>query len=249
MKHAFRLGLLAILVLISLSCSESKMLMKGLSHFPQPLGYELISPIDSSLQTDSVILTFLGFPMDSLTTVQRNKSLILPFLFINYFEFDYRIKLGANQLQQDYNEFFFQALTDESQRSGRFALCDDSARSKDVYNLEITMDTCLTETKLTESTLMVYYLWGYFSTYSESSYPAQSKVGCTLKLRKGEQLLRDTTFTVTSALIFTSGDELSRNERLNHTAGCMVATLCQSTRDCISAMIQDVNTSIAAQKR
>lgn len=249
MKHVLRLCFLAVLLLTSLSCSESKMLMTGMSHFPQPLGYELISPIDSSVPTDSVIVTFTGFQLDSLTTVHRKKGVILPFLFINYFDFDYRIKLGASQLQQDYNEFFFHALTDESQRSGRFALCDDSTRNREVYNLEVTLDTCLTDTHLTESTLVIYFGWGYFTTYSESSYPAKSIVGCTLKLRKGEQLLRDTTFSVTSMLEFKGSDNLNRNERLERTAGCMVATLCESTRDCISKMVQDVNLTIAAQKR
>ncbi len=249
MKHVLRLCFLAVLLLTSLSCSETKMLMTGISHFPQPLGYELISPIDSSVPTDSVIVTFTGYQLDSLTTVHRRKGVWLPFIFINYFDYDYGIKLGASQLQQDYNEFFFHALIDESQRSGRFALCDDSTRKKDVYNLEITLDTCLTETHLSESTLVIYYVWGYFSTYSESSYPAQSKVGCTVKLRKGDQLLRDTTFSVTSMLEFLGGDNLNRNERLERTAGCMVATLCESTRDCISKMVQEVNATIAVQKR
>ena len=249
MKNLVRLSLLVVLLLTGISCSESKMLMKGIASYPQPLGYELISPIDSSAQTDSVIVTFTGFQLDSLTSVQRRKNLILPFIFVNYVEADYRIKLGANLMQQDFNEFFFNAITDESQRSGHFALCSDSARKKDVYNLEVTLDTCLTDTHFMDNSLMIYYVYGYFLTSSENSYPANSKVACSIKLRKGDQLIRDTTFSVSSSMEFIGGDILNLNDRLERTAGCLVEALCQSTRDCVSKMILDVNTSIAAQKR
>jgi hypothetical protein len=249
MKHVIRLAFLALIVLIGSSCSESKMLMSGMSYFPQHLGYELISPIDTSAKTDSVIITFNGFQLDSLTTVHRKFGLIVPLLFINVAEFRYRIKLGSSQLTEDFNDFFFNALIDESQRSGRYALCYDSTRSKDVYNLEVSLDTCMTDTYLTESTLVIYYVYGYFSTYTESSHPSFSKVACNVRLRKGDQLLRDTTISVTNSLDFLNGDNLNRNERLNQTAGCMVATLCQSTRDCISKLVQDLNGTLIAQKR
>jgi len=249
MQHTIRFALFALILLTTMSCSESKMLMKGLSYFPQPLGYELISPIDSSAKTDSVILTFSGFNMDSITTVSRQKALILPFLIVNLTEFKYRIQLGANQLQEDFNDFFFNALIDESQRSGRFALCYDSTRSKEVYQLEVIMDTCLTETIFLENSLSLYYLYGYMYTYTESSFPANSKISCTLRLRKGDEVLKDTTVTASSTLAFEEGDNLNRNERMERTSGCLVATLCQSTRDCISKMVQEVNGTLAAQKR
>ena len=249
MKPIFRFILLGMIFLNLLACSESKMLMKGLSSFPQPLGYDLISPIDTSVKSDSVIVTFSGFQLDSITSVHRKKGLLIPLIFVNYTDYDYGIKLGASQLKDDYNDFFFNALIDESMRSGRFALCSDSTRSKDVYNLEVRLDTCMTDTHLSESTLVIYYVYGYSLTYSENSYPANSKVTCSIKLRKGEQLIRDTTFSVSSTLEFIGGDNLDRNGRLERTASCLVAALCQSTRDCVSKMIQDVNGTIASQKR
>ena len=50
-------------------------------------------------------------------------------------------------------------------------------------------------------------------------------------------------------LAFEGGDNLIRDDRLERTAGCMVASLCQSTRDCISKMVEEVNANILAQKR
>lgn len=248
MKHYLHSVLFVVLVLGTLSCSESKLLMKGISKFPQSLGYELISPVDTSAKTDSVTLSFTGFNLDSATTVHRKSGLILPFIVLNIAEYKYRIKLGSTQLKEDYNDFFFRALIDESERSGTYALCYDSTRKKDVYNLEVLLDTCMTDTHFLESSLSVFYFYGYFSTYSESSYPARSKVACTLRLRKGDQLLKDTTVSISSMLAFNEG-ELDRNTRLQRTAECMVATLCQSTRDCISGMVREVNATLAAQKR
>jgi len=249
MKHFFRMFLLSMFALVAVSCSESKALMKGLSFFPQPLGYDLISPIDSSAKSDSVIVSFTGFPLDSATSFRRVKSLILPFIFIDITEFKYRIKLGASQLNENFNDFFFNALIDESQRSGKYALCYDSTRRKDVYNLEVKLDTCLTDTHFLENSFTLYYFYNFFTTYSESSYPARSKVSCTLKLRKGDQLLKDTTVTVSSMLAFSDGDNLNRNERMKRTAECLVASLCQSTRDCISEMVETVNGTLVTQKR
>jgi hypothetical protein len=249
MKHLIRLFLLGLMALVTFSCSESKSLMKGLSYFPQPLGYELISPIDSSAKTDSVIVSFTGFPLDSATTVHRAKGLIIPLIFIDITEFKYRIKLGASQMDQDFNDFFFNAIMDESQRSGKYALCYDSTRRANVYNLEVKLDTCLTDTHFLENSFTLYYVYGYFTTYSESSYPARSKVACSLKLRKGDQLLKDTTVTVSSMLAFENSDNLNRNERLKRTAECLVSTLCESTRNCISELVQTVNSTLVAQKR
>ncbi|MCX6307512.1 MAG: hypothetical protein NTY32_01335, partial [Bacteroidia bacterium] len=78
MQHTIRFALFGLILLSTMSCSESKMLMKGLSYYQQPLGYKLISPIDSSAKKDSVIITFSGFQLDSLTTVSREKAFILP---------------------------------------------------------------------------------------------------------------------------------------------------------------------------
>ncbi|HET9572026.1 MAG TPA: hypothetical protein VFP20_11535 [Bacteroidales bacterium] len=249
MKYIFRLAMLVALILLGSACSESKLLMKGLSNYPQPLGYEFTSPIDSSTKADSVILTFNGFQFDSITTVHRKKGLIIPLIFINIAEYKYRIKLGASQFNDNYNEFFFNALIDESQRSGRYTLCYDSTRLKDVYHLEVTLDTCLTDTYLLENTLIIYYIYGYFSTYSEKMYPANSKLACKVRLRKGDQLIRDTTISVNNTLDFPIGTNLKRNEQLERTAGFLVESLCQSTRDCISEMVRDVNETLTAQKR
>lgn len=249
MKNLVKIALSGLLLLSLFACSESKMLMKGLSRHPQSLGYTFISPIDSSAKTDSVIVYFNGFPLDSLTTVERKKSLVLPFLLINITDFKYRMQLGANQLREDYNDFFFNALLDESDRSGSFALCYDSAHSQNVYELEVSLDTCHTDTYFSESSVTVFYFYGYFTSYSESSYPANSKVACNFRLRKGDQILRDTTVSVFTELPFGDASHMGRDDRLNHTARCLVTSLCESTRDCISKMVQEVNATLVAQKR
>lgn len=248
MKASFRFFLLLPLLIAMVSCSETKSLTKGLIAHPQSLGYSFNTPIDSSAKMDSVIVTFTGLQLDSLTTVRREKALVLPFFFINITEFKYRFTLGANLLNEDYNEFFFNALLDESARSGAFALCYDSTRSKDAYRLDVTLDTCVTDTHLRQNSFTLFYVYGYFTTYSESSFPARSRVACRLRLSKGEQLLKDTTVNVSSMLVFNDGAELSRKERLYRTAECMATTLCESTRDCISKMVREVNGTLA-QKR
>jgi hypothetical protein len=103
------------------------------------------------------------------------------------------------------------------------------------------MDSCLTETHLMESSFILFYVYGYVSTYSESSYPARSTVSCQLKLSKGKQVLKDTTISVSSMRALVGGNEISHEERIRRTAACMVETLCQSTRDCISSMVDEVN--------
>lgn len=248
MNVHYRFVLLMSILLGLVSCSETKMLTKGLISYPQSLGYTLITPIDSSAKNDSVIVSFSGYQMDSLTSVHREKGLVLPFIFLNITEFKYRFKLGANLLNEDYNDFFFNALLDESERSGAFTVCYDSTRLRDVYHLEVSLDTCTTDTHFMENSLTIFYVYGYFTTYSESSYPARSTVACRLKLSKGDRVLKDTTVSDVSMRVFQDVENVSRSERMSRTAECMASTLCESTRDCITKMVREVNGTLA-QKR
>jgi len=250
MKKRFsRFALLGLIFMMVVSCTGSKILMQDLARYPQPLGYGLISPVAMTPKTDSVIVTFTGFPLDSLTTVSQEKCLVLPFIFLNYVDAKYRIKLGSNLMTQDYNDFFFNAMLDESGRSGEFALCYDSIRGKDKYILEVSLDNCQTETYYFESIFLMVYIYGYFSTFSESSFPAQSTITCSTRLRKGDQIVRDSTFTVSTELDFPSSNNMSHRVRFERTAGNMVEALCQSTRSCITKIVREVNSTLAAQKR
>jgi hypothetical protein len=248
MKHLLRLTALGLIFLTGLSCSESKYLQKGLSRFPQPLGYELNSPTALNPKTDSLIVTYRGFPMDSLTTVHREKSLILPFLFFNYLNFKYHVKLGANLMEQDFNDFFFEALLDESQRSGQFALCYDSTRRKDAYCMEVSLDTCDVSSFYEEEQWVIYYIYGYVFSYNEAAWPSTANIACKIKLSKGEQLLKDTTISVSKKLVFPGGGNQNRSEMLNLLAGNMVESLCQSTQRCLANVVQEVNATLKSQK-
>jgi hypothetical protein len=249
MKKLYRL-LTAVLILTSFfSCSEAKFLQKGLAKHPQPLGYTFVSEVDTMPKMDSVIVSFRGFPLDSLTSVKRTKGLVLPFIFVNYLDFKYQVKLGNNLLDQDFNDFFFDSLLDESERSGQYALCYDSTRQNDVYSLEVFLDTCVTTSLYQETELVIYYVYGYSISWGEGSWPALSRMTCNVRLLKGDKVLLEKPFSVSYNLPCPETGRESRSVKLDIMAGNMVESLCQSTQECISSVVKEVNLQLKAQKR
>jgi len=234
-----------LLALTTLACSETKLLQKGLSPFIEPLGYDFTSPIVKGPKTDSLVILFNGLPLDSLTTVKRHKTTILPFVFFNYFDNQYQISLGRNSLKDDFNDFFFNSLMDESDRSGQFALSYDSVSTDSTYRLEVRIDTCETTCVFQKQQIIIYYVYGYGITYTERVKPSHCKISGTAVLRKGNRLLFDKTFTSNKELAFPGGENMYRSEMYPILSWNLAESLCQCTKDCISTLVRETNKAIA----
>jgi len=58
MKPFFKSLILYVLSLTALSCSDTKLLQKGLSQYSEHLGYEFTSPISKGPKADSLVVIF-----------------------------------------------------------------------------------------------------------------------------------------------------------------------------------------------
>ncbi|MCE5174237.1 MAG: hypothetical protein ABFC90_03265 [Bacteroidales bacterium] len=58
MKPFFKSLILYVLSLTAFSCSDAKLLQKGLSQYSEHLGYEFTSPISKGPKADSLVVIF-----------------------------------------------------------------------------------------------------------------------------------------------------------------------------------------------
>jgi hypothetical protein len=59
------------------------------------------------------------------TTVQKTAGSVLPFLFVNTWEYDYQSSLGYEQIKNNYKKFIQESFVEELKRSGKFRYVED----------------------------------------------------------------------------------------------------------------------------
>lgn len=234
---------ISLLALMTISCSESKMLQKSLIKFKAPLGYLHDSKITNHPNTDSLIVKLNIGTLDSVTSVSKMRGLVLPFIVFNYFEKNMRIQLGQSSIEQGYNDFFVTSLIDESKRTGRFGI--SNKRSDDsFYTLEITIDTCMTQSKYRSTTMGVFLLFAYSVSSSEMGFPAETNLHVSTRLSKGNTVIREKEYTIKRDQPFLNVRSRNSNKLRADFIANMVESLSLSSKQCIEDMILDVNASI-----
>lgn len=241
MKKLIRIPLCVLLIVSLFACSEAKSLQKIVTSYPQPLGYAFYSKPNTKLRTDSVVVHFMGLDLNRSTSVKRTRNFGIPLLLVNYFESNYRFNFGHNLLVNDYNEFFFNALLDESERSGNYALCFDSTRIKDVYVLDVTLKSLEASSNYLKQELYLYFFVDGYSLNIQELKPSKSQLTCQVRLSKGDQILFDK--PITTSISFPNN--LTGNEHIYQMmqllSGNMVESINQITRSCIESVVTDVS--------
>lgn len=232
-----------LLALITISCSESKMLQKSLIKFKSPLGYLHDSKISNLPKTDSLVVKLNIGTLDSVTTVSKMRGLTLPFIVFNYFEKNMLIHLGQSSIEQEFNDFFISSLIDESKRTGNFGISSDSSNDS-FYTLEVNMDTCMTHSKYQSTTMGIFVVFAYSVSSNEMGFPAETNLHVSTKLRKGSTVISEKDYTIKRNQPFLSSRSRNSNKLRADFIANMVESLSLSSKQCIEDMINDVNTSI-----
>ncbi len=235
-----RLFILSIIALITISCSETITLQTSLKQYNAPIGYLHDSKVTDFIKNDSLIVRLNFYPLDSITTVSKTKGLFLPLIFFYYREVDMNILLGQKSIQQLYDEFFFNSFTDESRRTGCYAVSKlDSSDS--LYTLEITIDTCITNSKYQITDAFFVSPFGYSYSYHQMGFPSETNLFVSINLTKGNKLLDQRSYSIRRTQPFLNTFNNNVNGlRASFTAN-MVESLSLSSKECIEAIISDVN--------
>ncbi len=231
----------SIIILLSVSCSESKMLQKSLAKYQMPIGYLHDSQTINYPASDSLFVRLNNEPLDSITSVSKIKALFLPFIVFNYYEINMKVNLGQNSFQQPYSEFFKGSLIEESKRTAYFGITDRVANDS-VYTLDITIDSCSTISKYRRTSSVMYLLIAYSYGFSESGYPAETNMKVSAKLSKGGRLIYQKNYRIKNDQPFLNPRN-PNNIRRDFVAN-MVESLSLSTKQCIEDIIFDVNSAI-----
>lgn len=229
-----------LFALVLFSCSQTKMLQKSLQNYRAPMGYLYDSKIIDGPKNDSLIIWVNNKSLDSLTSVTKLKGKVYPFIVFTYIESNMGVKLGQSSLEQTYDNFFSTSLADESERSGSFIISNTHS-SDSLYTLDIEIDTCATHSNYQQSTTALFLFFAYSVSYEERGFPAQTTLKVTTKLRKGDALIAERTYSVDRTQPFLNPQTMSVDRlRADFTAN-MVESLSLSTKQCIEQIIRDVN--------
>jgi hypothetical protein len=238
---------ISIFALMVVSCSESKMLQKSLGNFNAPIAYLHDSKIIDSPKTDSLIIWLNNKSLDSITNVTKINAKLLPFLVFNYSEVNLNVKLGQSSLQQKYDDFFANSLLDESDRTGCFGISNLESNAS-FYTLDITIDTCSTNSKYQRSTTVLFLFFAYSVSSREAGFPAETNLKVSTQLKKGGVLIAEKSYAIkrTQPFIPTPNTSL-HNLRADFTTN-MVESLSLSTKQCVEDIINDVNRTIQEKR-
>lgn len=232
-----------LLALTLVSCSTSRMLQSGLSKYNSSVDYLHDRPELNCDRGKSVYVNIGNFPLDTVTTVKKVKSTILPFIFFNYFETVHKVKLGQSSIQENYPAFFVNSIMEESKRTGCFRVLNLSPVDS-AYVLDISVDTCNTSSLYKKTAMIMYFLIAGSYGVSESCSPAITSLYVTARLRKGNDLLFDKKYSVTKFQPFVKSRFQNSGAFLSALTTNMVEVLSVSTKECIEEIVDDVNRSL-----
>lgn len=239
---------LAVLSLLLVSCSESKMLQSSLMKFNSSIAYLHDSPASNYPRNKQVSIILNNTPLDTVTSVSKISTLVLPFIIFDYYDAKMKVKLGQSSIQEDYNTFFTGSLTEESKRSGCFDVTDQQTADS-VYTLALTIDTCNTLSQYRKNFLFMYLFIAYSYSYSESGSPAETTLQVTAKFSKGSSLVYEKKYNIKRTQPFINPSRWNSNKLRADFTTNMVEGLSLSTKECIEQIVADVNTSLYGTAR
>lgn len=238
-----RLIYITIIAIFVTSCSVSKVLQKSLNSYKAPIGYLHDSRKTDVPATDSMVIRMNNQPLDSLTKVSRLHGLFLPLIVFNYSELNMSVKLGQNSIQQSYPDFFADSFTEESKRTGCFGITNREPTDS-LYTLDITIDTCITNSKYRRTTTVMFLFFAYSMSFGEMGFPAETNLQVTTKLRKGNVLIAEKRYSIKHKQPFLNSVQRNPDRLRFEFTENMVESLSLSTKQCVEDVVKDINSSL-----
>lgn len=226
------------------SCREAMYLQNDLNHRKGSLTYTHSKELINCVKTDTVIVKLKKGLLDSITRVSKMNRYIVPLLVFNYSELNMIARLGEASVEERYPDFFTTNLLAESAKTGCFYL-SDKTETENFYTLDITIDTCKTNSIYRHNFALVYLGIAYFTTSNERAFEARANVKATVKLKKKGVLVFEKHYDINKHKPFLSKytkhglDNFRQQFVVNM---CEALSLC--SKECIENIIKDVNTTL-----
>jgi hypothetical protein len=154
-----------------------------------------------------------------------------------------KVKLGQNSIQENYNDFFTNSFITESSRSGCFGIATKKTNDS-IYTLDLKIDTCITSSKYSRSTTVIFLLVAYSMSFSEWGSPAETYLHVSASLKKGEKIIYEKKYIVKRNQPFVNSRIANTNKLRSDFTVNMVESLSLSTKQCVEDIITDINSSI-----
>jgi hypothetical protein len=218
-----------------------KMLQKTFQKLNSTIDYTFDSKSSSCPRSKLVYIDIKNSVLDSMTTVSKIGSRVLPLFFYNEIENTIKLKLGQGSIKEDYTSFIKNSFIKESNRSACFSVTDTNSNDS-TYSLYIKIDSCNTISSYKRTTKIVYLLFAYSIRIVMDGFPAETNLQYTAKLKKGKDLIFEKKYNINhqQPFIYSTMDNYNA-DFISH----MTDALSISTKMAIEQIIVDINTSIS----
>ena len=235
-----KFSFIILLTLILVSCSEMKMLQETFQKLNSSIDYTYDSKNSSCPRSKLVYIDIKNSVLDSMTTVTKTGSRVLPLLFYNEIENTIKLKLGQGSIKEDYSSFIKNTFVKETNRSACFSVTDTNSNDS-TYSLYIKIDSCNTISSYKRTTKIVFLLFAYSIHIVMDGLPAETNLQYTATFKKGKDLIFEKKYIINQQqpFIYSTMDNYNA-DFISH----MTAALSVSTKMAIEQIIADINTSL-----
>jgi hypothetical protein len=228
------------------SCQSTRSVQLLLNKQYSELDYELISTVFEGKRDKTVYLNSIDdSKMELYNKVTKSKSLVLPFLLLNYWHKKFTVVLGEHALTQVYREFFTDALLVECNRSACFTLkTNEEALHSDVYTLDVDIIRNKTQSGIQETNIVFIFPSLFLDDFDliHTNYhvlPTSSDLEISVFLKKGSLVLFEKHFSTQQYFKYKSyGDFVSTTEKCVYK---MSQCLAQSTELLVTDICRELN--------
>lgn len=239
------LAVLFIGIILLTGCSSNEELIRNLNYKKQSLKYLHDSTINPEKKNAIILLDTVIVSKKAINKeckVTNVKSLVIPLLFVNYWNYKYQCEIGKSIINENISNYYKKDFLYESERSGIFLTDLPSEDSINVFKLKVTIDTlnCTGPYEDAGGVFVTPYSYSYF--YNSVAGPALAKTVMHFNLLKNNKIVLSNEITATSNSEFLNIKKDKNQSKLQlDYATAMVDALSSSMKISIEKMIESIN--------
>ncbi len=182
-----------IVLLFVLGCTSTNEMLQNISSNPKDLYYLYDSEIDTLKKEVGVNIAPVTSNSDVFfpaTSITNDNWFLLPFLVVNFWNYEYTWRLGQDSYKQNFDEFLNTSLYNEAMRSGNFVtnpLAEESQSIASNYTLDVEIVDAAIYGPFFDRGFALISPYGYAYYFSASAGPGTAEIKLKYTLNHGEK--------------------------------------------------------------
>ena len=252
MKPLVRYSVFLVFAIFLIGCSPAVELTKDLQNTKCRMTYLHDKPVNKQKKDISVFIDSVNYNIENPienTLVEKKRGIVIPFIFINYWNYKYECTLGNRNIEEEIPDFMRTSLMTEAMRTGTFLVSMNPSEEPDTeaeYNLNISLNAYKASGPYYYAGFFYWYVspagYGFGYYHKHKVKPAAVTTIVSMKLqRDGETLLeKEYSLNRASEII----PQFDRNLKIllaNNYIRSMTEAFAINIKDISEAIVEDLN--------